>query len=152
MAEMDMVLSIEQFFEALDLDGQGSVTIDEFVQGVLRYQATPTNLDVYTVLGHVQRIHELVKNNNKLVKESMRRNKADKASLEKSMSEMKADIALIKAAVMTGKVPEGPSVTSVGQVPQIPGETPSVTEVGQLLIEDRTHRIFFCSEKNPCPR
>ena len=46
MAEMDMVLSIEQFFEALDLDGQGSVTIDEFVQGVLRYQATPTNLDV----------------------------------------------------------------------------------------------------------
>ena len=47
MAEMDMVLSIEQFFEALDLDGQGSVTIDEFVQGVLRYQATPTNLDVY---------------------------------------------------------------------------------------------------------
>lgn len=113
MAEMDMVLSIEQFFEALDLDGQGSVTIDEFVQGVLRYQATPTNLDVYTVLGHVQRIHELVK-------EQKRRSKADKYALEKSISEMKADIALIKAAVMPR-----------GTVPQVPEEAglPSVSEV-----------------------
>ena len=39
MAEMDMLLTVDQFFEALDLDGQGSISIDEFVQGVLRYQA-----------------------------------------------------------------------------------------------------------------
>ena len=31
------------------------------MQGVLRQKAAPTNLDVYTVLGHVQRTHLIVK-------------------------------------------------------------------------------------------
>jgi Ca2+-binding EF-hand superfamily protein len=105
MAEMDMVLTTEQFFEALDLDGQGSVTIDEFVQGVLRYQATPTNLDVYTVLGHVQRIHELVKEISASVKV---RSTPENESLESSIAEMKKDIAEMKAFMMQGRAPQAP--------------------------------------------
>jgi Ca2+-binding EF-hand superfamily protein len=117
MAEMDMVLSIEQFFEALDLDGQGSVSIDEFVQGVLRYQATPTNLDVYTVLGNVERIY-------KSVNEVKKNSKAEKAQIEKSLGEskadiatIKADIAAIKAAVMSSRVGEEARVPEVRDVP-----------------------------------
>ena len=42
--------------QALDLDGEGSVSIDEFIQGTIRAQGQPTSLDVFIVKGNLLKV------------------------------------------------------------------------------------------------
>ena len=39
-SEMDVMCTNDEFFNSIDLDGEGSVSVDEFVKGVMRVQAT----------------------------------------------------------------------------------------------------------------
>ena len=64
------------------------------MQGVLRQKAAPTNLDVYTVLGHVQRTHLIVKDMH-----------FREISREAEMAEMRKAIAEIHAAVVPAGAP-----------------------------------------------
>ena len=39
------------------MDGEGSVSIDEFIKGTIRAQGQPTSLDVFIVKGNLLKVH-----------------------------------------------------------------------------------------------
>merc|ERR1719247_3262150 len=101
MAELaDM--SEDEFFEALDLDGEGSVSIDEFIKGTIRAQGQPTSLDVFIVKGNLMKLQtELL--------EEVRARKEKDMIVEKqvaSLAESTRSILSTVDALFAGMLPE----------------------------------------------
>jgi hypothetical protein len=59
-SELEVMSTPVEFFASIDLDEEGSVSLDEFVKGIMRSRAKPNNLDVFVVDGLVRRCEKMI--------------------------------------------------------------------------------------------
>lgn len=111
-SEMDVMCTDTEFFQSIDLDNEGSVSVDEFVKGVMRVQAQPTNLDVYVVDGMARRMEKI-----------QREEVAERQQMKKSLESLVQTVAQMQASVNTivHGTPSPPIASLAYAPPQVDG-------------------------------
>jgi Ca2+-binding EF-hand superfamily protein len=109
-SEMDVMCTDVEFFKSIDLDDEGSVSVDEFVKGVMRVQAQPTNLDVYVVDGMARRMEKMLKDE-----------AAERHKMQHTLDGLVQTVAQLQATVNGGgySAPTDTSLPAVGTAHQV---------------------------------